>query len=273
MLLNEFRNEMRERSALPLSNPLHITSQAFPLVMTAAENKWGIENGGIYVNQTSEFYSYLRDKVSIFGGFFGWANTKGEAFAIGYACHESFRYWFTPDQMEAENTMAHISTSEGSVEEMMDHITNPLHKTKRMVRGILTFCNAVNENPYWHEEILIYFYKDYLRSTGQKHPGELRTFEPAKEDLVRFLNDEMPTRHPVVNYARPYGYLSDDIKTTNQYAMSERELIKTPELHEFARMFRPKRMMYDRGEADTSYNANCKLSLADFKNSLRKIGY
>ena len=133
--------------------------------------------------------------------------------------HERFRYCFTPDHHEAEQIMAHVSTSDYTAESMMSNIEQEKHKTKRMLRGILTFCHSVNENPFWHEAL--------LRRHTAEHMGVSYTDQMDSVTLSKYLYEILPKEQPGgIAAGRPYWRLVDTINTSNQYAIHERDFIK-----------------------------------------------
>ena len=267
MQLAEFRDEVRRRTNdIDPTDYKAIPKSVFPLVMEAAERQFGISNCAIFPSELSEFHSMLLEHTNIFGGFCGWADRNGHVHSFGYANHERFRYWFTPDQRDAEETMAHISTSNTDIEDMMNNVSNPRHKTKRMVRGILSFCHTINESVLWQERILRHKFDGSPNMTA-KIAGE-----PTKEELTTYLHDFMPKEMSYVEMSKPYGYLSDVIKQTNDNAMSDREIIKPATSEEFASKFRISRMYADKYEA-RYYEHKTAYTVGEFQKRLATIGY
>lgn len=266
MQLEEFRTVVKTRMALPADDYRSLPAHPLSTIMTAAEKKYGKENHA-YQNGDS-FYVAMVDTLSIFGSFFGWCDTKGEVTAFGYACHERFRYWYTPDHRAAEQTMAHISTSENDIEEMMANIKNPRDRSKRMVKGILTFCHSVNENVYWHERILRDLYSRSPRIAEMRRD----TSTPTKEELSDYLHNILPKDYAWIKNTRPYGHLDDVIKTTNENAMTERDVIKPYDDTVMRAKFKVNRMWNDRSEAGY-YDSKTGMSVGDFQKRLSVIGY
>lgn len=271
MLINEFRSTLRDRTGLPFSDRKSIPRVNFELIMRSAEEKYAINNGYFtpLENASDWLFSLMDISVSIFGGFCGWIDHKGTVYSFGYACHERFRYCFTPDHHEAEQVMAHISPTDGNIEEMMDNISNPRLKTKKMVHSILTFCHSVNHNPYWHEEVLLKLWKEHIDSTQA-----FSASTPSTEELVTFLHsDEFARQYQNgVPMAHPYGELEATVATTNQHAMHEKALIKPYEDSEMKARFKPSRMMVDSYEAGRHRDSS-KMQIDAFRTSLARLGY
>lgn len=265
MQLDEFRATLKTRCAKPHDDPDYIPSFMFPRIMAAAEGKFSITNGyNIYDN--ADYLSQLLQVASeSFGGYCGWADSTGQVFPFQYACHERFRYCFTPDHREAEKEMAHVSTGEYTAESMMSNVVQEKHKTKRMLRGILTFCHSVNENPFWHEAL--------LRRHAADHMGVSYTDQMDSAALSKYLYEILPKALPGgIAAGRPYYRLLATIKTTNQYATHERDIIKPYSHDEMKARFRPMtwfRHYYEAG----FYDHGSIISVADFQRSLASIGY
>lgn len=270
MNLENFRNAVRIRTQLPHNDENYIPTVAFPRIMDAAEREFAISNQVLYGDDTKLFIPKLFEKVSIFGSFCGWAEANGTVHGFGYACHENFRYWFTPDNHEAEQTMAHISTSNHDIEDMMSNIHEYKYKTKRMVRGILTFCHSVNENVFWHEELLKHFYytsKGHLN--GMLDPGEPQA---TMAELSDYLHKTLPKHFNRIPMTRPYGYLEGVIKLTNDNAHHVHHIIKPYSDQEMQAKFNVRRMMGDRSEA-RYYADDTNLTIGEFQQRLARLGY
>ena len=265
MQLDEFRAILKTRCAKPHDDADYIPSFMFSHIMAAAEGKFSITNGYNTYDNADYLSQLLQVASESFGGYCGWADSTGQVFPFQYACHERFRYCFTPNHREAEQIMAHISTSESTVEDMMSNIEQEKHKTNRMLRGILTFCHSVNENPFWHEVL--------LRFHAAGHMGVPYTSQMDSATLSKYLHEELPKLHPGgISAGRPYWRLSDTIKTTNQYAIHERDIIKPYTLEEMRARFRPMTWFNHYYEAG-SYEDASRITIADFQSSLSKIGY
>lgn len=264
MLLEEFRNEVRRRVFLPSEDMKCIPKATMPLIMEAAERKFGISNNALYDNAT--FLHDLLEYTDIFGSFCGWADTQGNVHAFGYACHERFRYWFTPDSRGAEQTMAHISTSNPDIEDMMSNITHPKDKTRRMVRGILTFCHSVNNNVWWHEEVLKHHYLN-----SENIPLDKKA-DPTQVELAFYLHNVMPKEMGRVKMAQPYGYLNELIDITNTNARSDREKIVPYDDQTMQAKFKPCRMYRDKYEA-AYYDTKTTMLVTEFQQRLARLGY
>ncbi len=265
MQLDEFRAILKTRCAKPHDDNDYIPSFMFPRIMAAAEGKFSVSNG--YTHHTNADYlsQLLQTAGASFGGYCGWADHTGQVFPFQYASHERFRYCFTPDHLEAEQIMGHVSTCEHTAESMMSNIVQEKHKSKRMLRGILTFCHSVNENPFWHEAL--------LRRHAADHMGVSYTDQMDSATLSKYLYEELPKLHPGgIAAGRPYWRLVDTIKTTNQYATHDRDFIKPYSLDEMKARFRPMtwfRYYYEAG----LYDHGSTISVADFQRSLASIGY
>ena len=209
MQLDEFRAILKTRCAKPHDAEDYIPSFMFPHIMAAAEGKFIVTNG--YTDNADYLSQLLQTAGASFGGYCGWADSTGQVFPFQYAHHERFRYYFTPDHHEAEQIMAHVSTSDYTAESMMSNIEQEKHKTKRMLRGILTFCHSVNENPFWHEAL--------LRRHAADHMGVSYTDQMDSATLSKYLYEILPKEQPGgITAGRPYWRLVDTIKTTNEYA-------------------------------------------------------
>lgn len=265
MQLDEFRAILKTRCAKPHDAEDYIPSYMFPRIMAAAEGKFSVSNGYDRYNDADYLSQLLQVAGESFGGYCGWADSGGNVFPFQYASHERFRYCFTPDHHEAEKEMAHVSTGEHTAESMMSNVVQEKHKTKRMLRGILTFCHSVNENPFWHEAL--------LRRHAADHMGVPYTSQMDSAALSKYLREELPKLHPGgIAAGRPYWRLVDTIKTTNQYAVHERDFINPYSLDEMKARFRPMiwfRHYYEAG----LYDHGSTISVADFQSSLSKIGY
>ena len=264
MQLDEFRSTLKVRCAKHHTDPDYIPSFMFSRIMESAEGDWSSANG-YDRNETDRHGMLMNVAADMFGGYCGWADMTGNVYPFRYATHERFRYCFTPNHREAEQTMAHISTQEASIEDMMSNVKEERYKTKRMVRGILTFCHSVNENVFWHEALLNRLAKDFYGAPYNESIDSAR--------LSKFLHEELPKSHPGgVAAARPYWRLMDVIKTTNEYAQHERDIIKPYTHAEMVARFRPKMWFSNYYEAGLYDHASC-MPIAEFQKRLSEIGY
>lgn len=265
MQLDEFRAILKTRCAKPHDAEDYIPSFMFSHIMAAAEGKFIVSNGYNLYDDVDYLSPLLQIAGESFGGYCGWADSTGQVFPFHYAYHERFRYCFTPDQREAEQVMAHVSTNELTAEDMMSNIEQEKYKTKRMLRGILTFCHSVNENPFWHEAL--------LRRHAADHMGVPYTDQMDSASLSKYLYEELPKAQPGgIAAGRPYYRLVATIKTTNQYATHERDIIKPYSHDEMKARFRPMTWFRHYYEAGL-YDHGSIISVADFQRSLAQIGY
>ncbi len=265
MQLDEFRAILKTRCAKPHDDADYIPSFMFSYIMAAAEGKFSITNGYNNYDNVDHLSQLLQVASESLGGYCAWADYTGQVFPFQYASHERFRYCFTPDHLEAEQIMGHVSTCEHTAESMMSNIVQEKHKSKRMLRGILTFCHSVNENPFWHEAL--------LRRHAADHMGVSYTDQMDSATLSKYLREELPKHHPGgIAAGRPYWRLMSTIKTTNEYVVHERDFIKPYSLDEMKARFRPMtwfRYYYEAG----LYDHGSTISVADFQRSLAQIGY